>query len=63
MSADADAIGMLYREGNKAILSFKTTDEVICGARPNHLKNQEIVLSQMNEKNELETYWDKVFID
>lgn len=63
MSADADAIGMLYRDGNKAILSFKTTDEIICGARPKHLKNQEIVLSEMNEKGDLKVFWDKIFVD
>jgi len=63
MSANADAIGMLYRDGNKAILSFRTTDEIICGARPKHLKNQEIVLSELNEKEELIAHWDKIFID
>ena len=63
MSADSDAIGMLYREGNKTILSFKTTDDIICGARPKHLKNQEIVLSEIDEKGNFITHWDKVFVD
>lgn len=63
MSADVDAIGMLYREGSKNILSFKTTDDIICGARPKHLKNQDIVLSEMDEKGNLKVNWDKVFID
>lgn len=63
MSADSDAIGMLYRDGNKNILSFKTTDDIICGARPKHLKNKEIVLSEVNEKGDLVTHWDKIFVD
>jgi hypothetical protein len=64
MSANADAIGMLYRDGNKNILSFKTSDDVICGARSEHLKNQEIVLSEINEKTgELTTHWDRIYID
>ena len=63
MSADVDAIGMLYREGTKNILSFKTTDDIICGARPQHLKNQEVVLSELDEKGNLKVNWDKVFID
>lgn len=63
MSADVDAIGMLYREGSKNMLSFKTTDDIICGARPQHLKNQEIMLSQIDDKGVVTTYWDKVFID
>ena len=63
MSADVDAIGMLYREGSKNMLSFKTTDDVICGARPKHLKNQEVVLSEIDEKGNVTVDWSKVFID
>lgn len=63
MSADVDAIGILYRKSNNQnILSFKTTDDVICGARPAHLKNQEIVLSEEKD-GELITHWDKIYID
>ena len=60
--ANADAIGYMYRKGNKTILSFKTSEEVTCGARPEHLRNEEIVVTEMNEKGELEFHWDKVFI-
>lgn len=61
-SAQSDAIGYLYRKGNQNILSFKTTDEVACGARPDHLRNAEIVISEMVD-NKVITHWDKVFID
>lgn len=60
--ANADAIGYMYRKGNKTILSFKTNEEVTCGARPEHLRNEEIVVTEMNDKGELEFHWDKVFI-
>jgi len=60
--ANADAIGYMYRKGNKTILSFKTNEEVTCGARPEHLRNEEIVITEANEKGELEFHWDKVFI-
>lgn len=60
--ANADAIGYMYRKGNKTILSFKTSEEVTCGARPEHLRNEEIAVTEMNEKGELEFHWDKVFI-
>ncbi len=63
MSADVDAIGMLYRDGHKNILSFKTTDEIICGARPDHLKMKEILLSELSPEGELKTYWDQIYID
>jgi hypothetical protein len=60
--ANADAIGYMYRKGNKTILSFKTSEEVTCGARPEHLRNEEIVVTEMNEHGQLEFHWDKVFI-
>ena len=60
--ANADAIGYMYRKGNKTILSFKTNEEVTCGARPEHLRNEEIVVTEMNKSGELEFHWDKVFI-
>jgi hypothetical protein len=61
-ASHADAIGYLVRKGNTNILSFKTSDEVGCGARPEHLRNQEIVVSELTEKG-FTTYWDKIYID
>ena len=60
--ANADAIGYMYRKGNKVILSFKTNEEVTCGARPEHLRNAEIVISEMSEAGELEFHWDKIYV-
>jgi hypothetical protein len=59
--SQSDAIGYMYRKGNKTILSFNTNDEVTCGARPEHLRGQEIVITEMVD-GELKTSWDKVFI-
>ena len=59
--ANADAIGYMYRKGSKTILSFKTNDDVICGARPEHLSNAEIVITEMID-GVVKTTWDKVFI-
>jgi hypothetical protein len=58
--ANADAIGYMYRKGNQTILSFKTNDEVTCGARPEHLRNEEIVITELID-GVLKTSWDKVF--
>ena len=58
--AKADAIGLLSRKGNQVILNFKTSDEITCGARPDHLKNQEIILTESIDGN-LIASWDKVF--
>jgi hypothetical protein len=62
LSSQSDAIGYLYRKGNQNILTFKTKDEISCGARPAHLKNQEIVLSEI-VNDEFKTHWNKVYID
>jgi hypothetical protein len=58
--ANADAIGYMFRKGDQTILSFKTNEEVTCGARPEHLRNEEIVISEMVD-GKLVTYWEKVY--
>lgn len=62
VSSQSDAIGYMYRKGNQNILSFKTKDEISCGARPAHLRNQEIVVSELLE-GEFKTHWDQIYID
>ena len=62
-SSQSDGIGYLYRKGKANILSFVTSDEVSCGARPTHLQNKEIVISEITEDGKYVTYWDRVFID
>lgn len=59
--ANADAVGYLYRKGNQTILSFKSSDEVTCGARPQHLRNQEIVLGESTD-GVLTAHWDKIYV-
>jgi len=59
--ADMDAIGMLKRKENKTILSFKTSpDDLICGARPEHLRDQEIVVAEYTDGKFI-YHWDKIF--
>jgi hypothetical protein len=59
--ANADAIGYMFRKGDKTFINFKTNEEVTCGARPEHLRNEEIVVSEMIN-GKLKTYWDKIYI-
>lgn len=61
-ASGSDAIGYLYRKGNTNILSFKTNDEISCGARPEHLRNKDIVLSEVTEDG-IQTYWDRIYLD
>jgi hypothetical protein len=62
-ASNSDSIGYLYRKGKKNILSFKTSDEIACGARPKHLRDEEIVLSELTEEGDVITHWDKIYID
>ena len=62
-ASNADAIGYLYRKGDKNILSFKTTNDISSGARPTHLRNEEFVISEITEKGGYATHWEKVYID
>lgn len=61
-ASNSDAIGYLYRKGNKNILSFKTSDEVACGARPEHLRNKEIIISEITDSG-ITTNWNSIYID
>ena len=38
-------------------------DMIVTNERPEHLRNQEIVISEIDENGEYKTYWDKVFVD
>lgn len=62
VSSQSDAIGYLYRKGNQNVLTFKTKDDVACGARPIHLRNQDIVVSELVE-GEFVAHWNKIYID
>lgn len=57
----ADAIGYVYRRGKKTMISFKTSDEIACGARPKHLKNAEFTLAEEID-GEIKTYWNQIYI-
>jgi len=60
--ANADAIAYMTREDNQTVLNFQTSDNIICGARPKHLSNQQIVLSEVQEDGTVKTNWDKIYI-
>ena len=50
--ANADAIGYIYREDNKTMISFNSLDDVTAGSRCDHLKGQTMPLE-----------WSNIFID
>ena len=60
---EADAIGYVYRDKNKTMISFEGGDNTIREARPLHLRGKKIEVAHSNENNELIVDMSKVFID
>lgn len=62
--AKADAVGYVWREGNKNMVTFANgSGNVIVGARPQHLKNKSFMISEEQPDGKLTTFWDKIYID
>lgn len=60
---EADAVGYLYREGNKTYLSFEGGDNTIREARSPHLRGQKLLVAESNDSNEVKFDTSKVFIN
>lgn len=58
--ANADAIGYMFRRDTKSILTFISSDEITCGARPEHLRNKEIILAE-EVGGVYTTHWDRIY--
>ena len=59
---EADAVGYLYREGNKTYLSFEGGDSTIREARSPHLRGKKLLVAESNEDNEVTFDVSKVFV-
>lgn len=58
----ADAVAYLYRKKNEVIMNFKTVETIICGNRAEHLRDKEIVVSEMID-GKVVGHWDRIYID
>lgn len=58
----ADAIGYLYRKGNKTILSFKGGDGTVREARPIHLRGKDFIVAESDEQNNVKVNLSEIFI-
>ena len=59
--ANADAIGYLYREDDETHLNFCSSDETLCGARPEHLRGKNIVIGK-NVDGKPVFDWKEVYV-
>ena len=57
-----DGVGYMYRSGNEVHIKFKADKNIAMGCRSDHLRNKDIVISEMDDETGiLTTYWDKIF--
>lgn len=61
VSSLSSAIGYVYREQNKLMVSFNTKDES-CGTRCAHLEGKVFVLSEKTPTDFI-THWDQIYIN
>ena len=60
---EADAVGYLYRDGNKTMLSFIGGDDTIKEARPLHLRGKRFIVGQSDENNNLTMDLGQIFLE
>ncbi len=63
LASKSDAIGYLDRDDDSnTILSFNTNDKFVeCGARPEHLRNKDVVLGEMQEDGTIQYHWERIY--
>lgn len=61
LAAKSDAIGFIYRdEDSNLCINFETNGEATAGARPEHLANKRIIVSEKTEDGFI-SHWDRIF--
>ena len=62
LSARSDAIGFIHRdEDSNLCINFGQNGEVLTGARPRHLANQDIIVAERNEDGSFTSHWDRIY--
>ena len=60
---EADAIGYVYRQGNKTLLTFKGGDNNIKGSRPIHLREKTFEVGVSDDEGNLKIDMSKIFLN
>ena len=57
-----DGVGYMYRSGNEVHIKFRADRNIAMGCRSDHIRNKDIVISEMDdETGVLTTHWDRIF--
>jgi len=62
ISAEAQAIAYMTRIGKANYLCFLPSDDVLAGCKIKRLEGKEILISEYDEKDNLVTHWDQIYI-
>lgn len=62
LCSKVDAIGYIYRDENKTILNFKSSESLVVGARSEHLKGKQLVVAESDEDGSIKIDWSQIFI-
>jgi hypothetical protein len=57
----ADAIGYMYRDENKSIISFRSGGSTAKGSRVDYLREKEIVVAESDENTNITAYPERLF--
>lgn len=64
VTADVDAVGYIYldpEDSTKRIITFFTSDDVVCGNRCPHLEGKSFIISEKDEDGNIITHWNKIY--
>jgi len=62
LSARSDAIGFVHRDDDSNLcINFGQDGEILTGARPKHLANQDIVVAERNEDGTFTSHWERIY--
>ena len=59
---EADAVGMIYREGNKTYLTFQGGEGTIREARSPHLRGKKFLVAESDENNDVKFDSSEIFL-
>lgn len=62
LSAKSDAIGFVHRdEESNLCINFGMNGEILCGARPAHLANKDIIVAEYQEDGTFVSHWERIY--
>lgn len=62
LSAKSDAIGFVHRDENSNLcINFGMNGEILCGARPAHLANKDVIVAEYQEDGTFVPHWERIY--